>query len=265
MHPNLDLHDMPSLVEVFEACNRLPVPARHPYAGELVFTAFSGSHQDAIRKGLAERVGQEDGVWEVPYLPVDPADIGRAYEPVIRINSQSGKSGMSYVLERDHGYRLPKALAIEFSHGVQVIADATGKELASSELLDLFEREYLTLDGPFVLEAFTVDRSARGAAAVRATVRSGEKTVEVGGHGTGPIDAFVHAVNERLGANVEIVDYAEHALGEGAAADAVAYVELRAGKAGSYLGVGRGNDIVGASLAAVVRALNRAQAPEISL
>jgi 2-isopropylmalate synthase len=255
--PGLDLHDLPGVVRVVEECNQMPVPARHPYAGELVFTAFSGSHQDAIHKGLNARGPRDDSPWEVPYLPIDPADIGRAYEPVIRINSQSGKSGVSFVLERDHGFRVPKALAIELSQRVQRVADHTGKELRSIDIYEIFEREYLSNEGALALDGFTVDRRTQATADVRATVRSGQKPVSIEGRGTGPIDAFVQAMNAGLGLDIRVVDYSEHALGEGAAAEAIAYVELRVGRAPRAFGVGRAKDIVAASLQAVVRAVNR--------
>jgi 2-isopropylmalate synthase len=223
-----------------------------------VFTAFSGSHQDAIRKGLDARGRDNDGLWEVPYLPIDPADIGRAYEPVIRINSQSGKSGISFLLERDHGYRVPKALAIEFSRAVQRVADGSGQELTSEAIFQLFAQDYFSDDGEFALEVFTVTRPTKATAEVHATVRRGQARVSIVGEGTGPIDAFVRAMNDALGVGVSLVDYSEHALGEGAAAEAIAYVELKGGRGQQAFGVGRAKDIVAASLQAVVRAVSRA-------
>lgn len=255
--PGLDLHDMPNLVRVFEACNQMPVPARHPYAGELVFTAFSGSHQDAIRKGLETRSSTGKALWEVPYLPIDPADIGRAYEPVIRINSQSGKSGVSFILEHCHGYRVPKALAIDFSRTAQRLADATGKELTPTAIFDLFECEYLRFTGRFSLGGFTVERTVEGACRVLASVADDGQIIAIEGRGAGPIDAFVHAMNDRFGVEIRIGDYSEHSLGDGADAYAVAYVELSARGGQSRFGVGRDDDIVAASLCAVVSAVNR--------
>ena len=254
--PGLDLSDLPALVQIFQTCNQLPVPPRHPYAGELVFTAFSGSHQDAIRKGLAalEKTGATQ--WEVPYLPIDPADVGRQYEPLIRINSQSGKGGVAYVLEQNHGYRIPKAMTVEFSQVVQRMADATGKELSASAILEAFEREYLSA-GRFEVVDFAVDHPRQGACEVRARLTDGGKPVTVQGQGTGPIDGFVHGLASALGVDVHLVDYSEHALGDGADAVAIAYVGLRGRDGQVVFGADRDRDIVKASLSAACRALSR--------
>ena len=254
--PELDLSDLPALVEVFQQCNQLPVPPRHPYAGELVFTAFSGSHQDAIRKGLAALQKTGATTWEVPYLPIDPADVGRQYEPLIRINSQSGKGGVAYVLEQSHGYRAPKSMAIEFSEVVQRMADATGKELSVSAILEAFEREYLSA-GRFEVVDFTVDHPRQGACVVRARLTDGEMPMTVEGQGTGPIDGFVHGLANALGVDVHLADYSEHALGDGADAEAVAYVGLRGRDNRIRFGAGRDRDIVKASLSAACKALDR--------
>jgi 2-isopropylmalate synthase len=254
--PGLDLSDLPALVEVFQTCNQLPVPPRHPYAGELVFTAFSGSHQDAIRKGLAalEKTGAKP--WEVPYLPIDPADVGRQYEPLIRINSQSGKGGVAYVLEQNHGYRMPKGMTVEFSQAVQRIADATGKELSANAILEAFAREYLSA-GRFEVVDFAVDHPRQGACEVRARLTDGGKPVTLQGQGTGPIDGFVHGLVSALGVDVHLVDFSEHALGDGADAEAIAYVGLRGRDGQVRFGAGRDRDIVKASLSAACRALSR--------
>jgi 2-isopropylmalate synthase len=252
--PGLDLSDLPALVEVFQACNQLPVPPRHPYAGELVFTAFSGSHQDAIRKGLAAM--EKTSKWEVPYLPIDPGDVGRQYEPIIRINSQSGKGGVAYVLEQSYGYRVPKGMAVEFSQVVQRMADATGKELTANAILAAFEREYLS-SGRFEVVDFTVDHPRQGACVVRARLTDGQKPITVEGQGTGPIDGFVHGLAKALGADVHLVDYSEHALGDGADAEAAAYVGLRGRDGRTHFGAGRDRDIVKASLTAACKALDR--------
>jgi 2-isopropylmalate synthase len=241
---------------VFEQCNQLPVPPRHPYAGALVFTAFSGSHQDAIRKGLAALAKTGATRWEVPYLPIDPADVGRQYEPLIRINSQSGKGGVAYVLEQSHGYRAPKGMAAEFSQLVQEMADATGKELSASAILQAFEREYLSA-GRFEVVDFAVDHPRQGACVVRARLSDGKKPVVVEGQGTGPIDGFVHGLASALGVDVHLVDYSEHALGDGADAEAVAYVGLRGRDGRTRFGAGRDRDIVKASLTAACKALDR--------
>jgi 2-isopropylmalate synthase len=254
--PGLDLSNLPALVEVFQECNQLPVPPRHPYAGKLVFTAFSGSHQDAIRKGLAvlEKTGAT--TWEVPYLPIDPADVGRQYEPFIRINSQSGKGGVAYVLEQSHGYHVPKGMAVEFSQVVQRMADATGKELSASAILEAFEREYLSA-GRFEMVDFTVDHPRQGACVVRVRLTDGQRPLTVEGQGTGPIDGFVHGLATALGVDVHLVDYSEYALGDGADAEAVAYVGLRGRDGKIRFGAGRDRDIVKASLSAACKALDR--------
>ncbi len=255
--PKLDLSDMPALVEVFETCNQMAVSPRHPYAGALVFTAFSGSHQDAIRKGLDALTTEQSNIWEVPYLTIDPGDLGRQYEPLIRINSQSGKSGVSFILERVHGYYVPKGLAIEFSQAVQRVTDASGKELLPTAIFELFEKEYLSDEGRFALGRYTVERPSAEQCLVETQVRDGDRTVTLAGRGGGPIDAFVHALNEGLGVQFRIGDYSEHTLGEGADAEAIAYVQLKSDAGKSHFGVGRDHDIVTASLRAVVSGLNR--------
>ena len=260
--PGLDLSDLPGLVEVFESCNRLPVPARHPYAGELVFTAFSGSHQDAIKKGLAALEREANPLWEVPYLPIDPDDVGRQYEPIIRINSQSGKGGVAFVLEQSFSFQVPKGLAAEFSPRVQQITDTTGEELAPADIFDLFQREYLG-EGRFSLADFSVLRQGKDHCRLQVKLVDGgtEHLLEAGGNG--PIDAFVQALRGHAGLDLHLSAYSEHALGEGENAEAVAYVQLgvRGGPGGpgvlSRYGVGRDEDIVAASLRAVLSGLNR--------
>jgi 2-isopropylmalate synthase len=254
--PGLDLSRIDELVRVAEHCTRLPVHPRHPYAGELVYTAFSGSHQDAIKKGFAA-LEQAAEVWEVPYLPVDPADVGRTYETVIRINSQSGKGGVAYVLEADHGLRIPRGLQIEFSRVVQSVTDASEEEVGSKQLLDLFEREYLARDGRFELVDHAGSPLAGGRVEVRAKLRADGRLRRLRGEGTGPIDAFIAALRDGLRIDVHVVDYAEHALGHGEDAAAVAYVELRGADGRSVWGAGRHRSIVAASLEAVVCAVNR--------
>ena len=258
--PELNLQDVPSLVQVAEYCNRLPVPARHPYAGELVFTAFSGSHQDAIRKGLDALQREGVGLWEVPYLPIDPSDIGRVYEPLIRINSQSGKGGVAYVLDTVHGYRVPKALAVEFSQVIQRITDSTGDELGADAVLDAFEHEYLSSSGDFSVDRYEVERHGPDHCTIAATLQKQGRSVAVRGTGNGPIDAFVRGLRSDSGVDVRLVDYSEHALGHGADAEAVAYVRLQTSGGASAFGVGRHQDIVTASLRAVASGLNRLMA-----
>jgi 2-isopropylmalate synthase len=255
--PGLDFSDLPSLVETFETCNQMPVPARQPYAGELVFTAFSGSHQDAIAKGLAARARETTTIWEVPYLPLDPADVGRAYEPLIRINSQSGKSGVSFVLEHAHGYRVPKELAVELSRAVQVTTDGSGKELAPGAIVEIFERAYLKNDGRRVLLDYDVQHPSPDHCHLRASMRDGGASVTVEGAGKGALEAFVRAMEAQIGALLSVADYSEHALGAGSDAEAVAYVKLQTSDGKHAWGAGRDRDIVTASLRAVVGAINR--------
>jgi len=254
--PQLELGDINEIVETVEYCNRLPVSPRHPYAGELVFTSFSGSHQDAIKKGFAARAERGDVVWEVPYLPIDPMDIGRSYEAVVRINSQSGKGGVAYVMFSDFGYDLPRALQVEFAATVQAYSEAHEIEVSPAEIGAFFEREYLARDGSLVLRDHHV-RAEGDRIGVRATVvRDGvERTFA--GTGVGPIEAFVTGLARELGANVRVDDYHEHALGAGADAQAVAYVTVRVDDA-TFIGVGRDADIVAASFHAILSAMQRA-------
>ena len=255
--PGLDFSDLPSIVQTFEECNQMPVPARQPYAGELVFTAFSGSHQDAIAKGLAARSHDSTATWEVPYLPVDPADVGRAYEPLIRINSQSGKSGVSFVLGQSHGYHVPKGLAVELSRVVQEATDDSGKELAPSAILGIFERAYLANDGRRALLDYDVQHPSPDHCHLSARMRDGGATVTVAGEGKGALEAFVSAVGKQIGLTLQVGDFSEHALGAGSDAEAVAYVKLQSVDGNQAWGAGRDRDIVTASLRAVVGAMNR--------
>ena len=226
--PQLDLRDLPALVRRVEHANRLPVHPRHPYAGELVYTAFSGSHQDAIRKGLSALHKNGESNWQVPYLPIDPADVGRSYDAVIRINSQSGKGGIAYILETEFGYELPRRMQIEFSRFVQENADASGEEIVSDQVRTLFEREYLGVEGgPRLVGDRTLSTHGdRSQDELSAELEWGSVRIPLEGNGAGPIDAFVHAINSAMGIEMRVGDYHEHALGVGAAATAVAYVEI---------------------------------------
>jgi 2-isopropylmalate synthase len=254
--PQLDLSDVPAIVRTVEYCNQLPVHERHPYGGELVFTAFSGSHQDAIKKGLAAREARGDVVWEVPYLPIDPADVGRTYEAVIRINSQSGKGGVAYVMLHDFGFDLPRAMQVEFGKVVQTLSEETGAEIMPAAILGAFEREYLEPTEPFTLVEYKVAGDGGGPAIVNATVSDGGTIRTLLGSGNGPIDAFVNALRENLHLDVAVRDYHEHAVGSGADATAVAYVEVVTDGQVRY-GVGRDRSIVTASLQAVLSGINR--------
>ena len=255
--PGLDCSNINELVRMAEYCNQLPIHPRHPYAGELVFTAFSGSHQDAINKGFKAMAASNSPLWEVPYLPIDPMDLGRSYEAVIRINSQSGKGGIAYILEKEHGIELPRRLQIEFSKVVQAIADGEGVELAADRLWGAFQSEYLEGNGRygFVSHSASADQAEQDVVA-KITVDGALKTIL--GHGNGPVDGFVDAIRKESGLNFDVADYREHAIGMGANAAAIAYVELRLADGSSLFGVGVDKNIVVASLKAVISGVNRA-------
>jgi 2-isopropylmalate synthase len=257
INPGLQFNDISEVVESFEFCNRLPVHPRHPYAGELVFTAFSGSHQDAIKKGLSARDAGDDKTWEVPYLPIDPNDLGRSYEAVIRINSQSGKGGVAYVLEKDFGLILPRNLQIEFSKVVQKITDSQEKELSPQDILKAFEAEYLLKERGMKLADPRVDLSSSGEQRVlSASVVVDGVVKRVTGQGNGPIDALMDALKKETGFAAEVVEYSEHSVGKGNKAEAVAYVQLSSDGQTTF-GVGRHDSILTASLDAVLSAVHR--------
>jgi 2-isopropylmalate synthase len=256
--PQLALHDLPEMVRIVEDCNRLPVHARHPYAGELVFTAFSGSHQDAIKKGFAALAAGDGGRWEVPYLSIDPADIGRSYEAVVRVNSQSGKGGVSYVLHADHGLDLPRGLQVDFSRVIQARAEATGGEITAAEIREIFDATYVRGGRLRLAEYHTTNDGVAGTpCTVDATVTDGVVPCTIYGDGTGPIDAFVDGLHRSFGVALSVRDYQEHALRAGEDASAVAYVELVV-DGRTVWGVGLDPNIVTASFAAIVSAVGRA-------
>ena len=254
--PTVDLSDIDEVRRTVEYCNQLEVHPRHPYGGDLVYTAFSGSHQDAIKKGFEALEQRGDDLWEVPYLPIDPKDVGRTYEAVIRVNSQSGKGGTAYVMKADHGLDLPRRLQVEFSQVVQNVAEETGGEVTPAQIWQSFSDEYLVPGSPLQLVSQRMTHSSGEAATLEARLRvRGEEVTHVGS-GNGPIDAFVGILAREVGVDVRVLDYAEHALGSGADARAAAYVEAAVG--GRVLwGVGVDPDIVTASLKAVVSAVNR--------
>jgi 2-isopropylmalate synthase len=254
--PQLDCSRINDLVRMAEYCNQLPVHPRHPYAGELVFTAFSGSHQDAINKGFKAMKASNQPLWEVPYLPIDPHDVGRSYEAVVRINSQSGKGGIAYVLETEHGIELPRRLQIEFSKVVQKIADGEGVELPANRLWGAFEGEYLDGNGRYRFVEHKV-KSVGAEQEVAAKLMADGKPKTITGRGNGPIDGFVDAIRRETGLSFDFVDYREHAMGHGANASAVAYVELATPDGKPRFGVGIDKNIVVASLKAVLSAVNR--------
>jgi 2-isopropylmalate synthase len=254
--PELTIADIDAIVETVEYCNRLPVHPRHPYAGELVYTAFSGSHQDAIKKGFEALAKRNDELWEVPYLPIDPKDVGRTYESVIRVNSQSGKGGVAYLLKTDHGLELPRALQVEFSRIVQDWTDRTGKEASSSDIWTMFCQRYLD-ESEINLVEYRTFPDAKGRT-INATImdRGNERIIE--GHGSGPLDAFADALQRSGIADISVLSYHEHALGAGSDAQAAAYVEAGLPDGRTMFGVGMDRDIVSASLRALTSIAGRA-------
>ncbi|NHZ79926.1 2-isopropylmalate synthase [Massilia sp. CCM 8695] len=253
VHPGLDFSDIDAVRQVVVECNQLPVHPRHPYAGDLVFTAFSGSHQDAIKKGFAQQ--KPNSLWEVPYLPIDPADLGRSYDAVIRVNSQSGKGGMAYLLEQEFGLSLPRRLQIEFSRAVQAVADASGREIAAKEIHAIFCSEYFDQTSPYAYSAHKMveDSSSDEPVQIDITLAHRQASLSLQGGGNGPIDAFVNA----LGLDIKLMDYHEHAIGSGANAKAACYVELRLANGPTMFGAGIDSNIVTASFKAVLSAVNR--------
>ncbi|MDR2172848.1 MAG: 2-isopropylmalate synthase [Burkholderiales bacterium] len=262
--PGIDFSNINEIVRIVEYCNQIPVHPRHPYGGDLVFTAFSGSHQDAIKKGLAQRKADLEAgraLWDIPYLPIDPSDVGRTYEAVIRVNSQSGKGGIAYLLERDHGLTLPRLLQIEFSQVIQGITDKTGKELPSNDIFRAFEEEYLNVAAPaFVYERHRTTYSSDNERTehLDATLKHKGVSSVINGDGNGPVDAFVQALRNSFGLDIHVLNYHEHATGCGEDATAVAYVQLRVGDESTLYGVALDPNIVTATLKAVLSAVNRA-------
>jgi 2-isopropylmalate synthase len=259
--PELDLSNMDRIINVVERCTQLPVHPRHPYAGELVFAAFSGSHQDAINKCLAidakeREINGPNSEWKVAYLPIDPRDVGRSYQAVIRINSQSGKGGVAYVLEQDYGLILPRWLQVDFSPHVQRHAEASAAEVSTARIRQIFESTYLDVDAAVKVESYQAAR-AQGADQMSAVLATGDGTVEISGNGKGILDAFVSAINAHLETRIVIVDYSEHTLGDNEQSEAMAYVQLNIGGERAC-GAGCSEDIVGASLLAVLNAIARA-------
>ena len=253
VEPRLQLGNMDEIIQTVKACTSLPVHPRHPYAGELVFTAFSGSHQDAINKCLSKR--DREKPWEVAYLPIDPADIGRSYQEVIRINSQSGKGGVAYVLEQNYGLNLPRWLQIDFSAAVQALAEEKKSELAPEVLFDFFESIYLSGDGRWKLGNYQVSRED-GVDKLQAQLSEGTQEHKLVGSGSGVVASFVDAMQALIGKQIVLVEYSEHALSKSADAEAICYIQLNI-DGERYCGVGRSHDIIQASLAGILEAINR--------
>jgi 2-isopropylmalate synthase len=240
---------------IVEACNELPVHPRHPWAGELVYTAFSGSHQDAIKKGMHAQQQTDGAVWDVPYLPIDPHDVGRSYEAIIRVNSQSGKGGVAFLLASRYGLELPRGLQVEFAQKVQAITDARGGELSSEEIYEIFRTNYLAVETPYEIVSYRHDSSESGDR-LTALLRVDGKTSEIVGDGNGPIAAFVHSLAEQSGLMIHVLDYHEHAMSTGEDATAAAYVNADIDGEAVW-GVGLHPSIVTASLRALVNAVDR--------
>ena len=260
--PGLDFSDIDRVIETVEYCNDLPVHQRHPYGGELVYTAFSGSHQDAIKKGFEARDTQNDEYWRVPYLPIDPADLGRNYEAVIRVNSQSGKGGFAWVLEKDQGLKLPKKMQADFSRHVQHLADDLGRELGAADIWDAFRRAYHVKTHPkhFQLVRYEESRASDGTRIFAGTIAVEGREQSVSGRGNGLISSVMVTLREAFGVELDVVDYTEHALGAGTDARAAAYLECRAADGRTIWGCGIDEDIATASVRAVLSAANAAVA-----
>ena len=263
--PKLDLHDINRLIDVYERVNRIPVHIRHPYAGELVYTAFSGSHQDAINKGMSQYEVSDNDEWAVPYLPIDPTDVGRSYESIIRINSQSGKGGVAYVMDHEFGVKMPKEMHPEFGGIVQQLTDKEGRELKPEEIYQSFKTTYLDILSPLDMHSFHVMKrhSSKGEqlsfAQVEATIAVDGVERDISGSGNGPLDAFSNALKAQVTGGWKLCSYHEHAINAGSAAKAIAYIEVRRDDGKRFWGAGIDTDIIIASVKALLSSLNRAE------
>ncbi|HYI06316.1 MAG TPA: 2-isopropylmalate synthase, partial [Reyranella sp.] len=260
--PEIDFSNINEIRQTVEYCNQLPVHPRHPYGGDLVFTAFSGSHQDAINKGFKALQSSNSKVWEVPYLPIDPADLGRSYEAIIRINSQSGKGGIAYILKTDYGIDMPRLLQVEFSKVIQQIADETGKEIQPALIWDTFRKEYLENRTPvdFVSHTTVPEPGHPDVRLLDAQVTFNGKQQKISGRGNGPIAGYVDALGKNCGVGIRVRDYHQHATGAGSDAQAVSFIEAETSDGRVLWGVGMDSNIVTASLKAVTSAANRSVA-----
>lgn len=258
--PELDFTQIDQVRQMYEETTQLPVHPRHPYAGELVFTAFSGSHQDAIKKGFA--VQTEENFWQVPYLPIDPADLNRSYDAVVRVNSQSGKGGVSFLLQQAAGFELPRRLQIEFSRIVQKVSDETSKEVNTASIVNLFEASYLQVQAPYGYMSSHVIDEETSDVVTKVVVRHQQQRVELSGHGNGPLDAAAKAISQHMGQTVTVVDYHEHGMSRGSDAAAVSYVEVKVGDNASVFGVGQDKNITTAAIKALINGVNRVMADQ---
>lgn len=264
--PKLDFHNINTIKEVYERCTKMQVPPRQPYAGELVFTAFSGSHQDAINKGKIYMEESGTPYWEIPYLPIDPADVGREYEPIIRINSQSGKGGTAFILANNYGIKMPKSMHPEFSAVVQKACDEKGKELKAEEVFDLFQQEYRNVCGPYRLVNYKISEEKNEQDDLTHVHFSGElkykdnAPVQIEGNGNGPVAAFCDAMNQTEVASYQFVDYSEHAISVGSDSKAISYIHLKNPQGKDIFGIGVSHNIGYASMKGIICAINRDQA-----
>jgi 2-isopropylmalate synthase len=259
VNPELDFSDINKIAEVYRKCTRMEIHPRHPYAGELVYTAFSGSHQDAINKGMKAQKKKERDIWDVPYLPIDPADVGRTYEAIIRINSQSGKGGVAYVMENDWGFMIPKEMQPEFAQIIQRKTESVRNELSSQEIKNCFEQEYINRPGRFRLKSCAIHSGNENLkeTVVCALLQDEQQDISIRGNGNGPVDAFVRGIKERFSVFFDVEYYSEHSLSQGADAEAVAYMGISVPKCGILFGVGIDANITMASIKAVLSAVNR--------
>jgi 2-isopropylmalate synthase len=259
VNPELDFSDIDRVRKLHEECTQLPVHPRHPYAGELVFTAFSGSHQDAIKKGFA--VQKKNTLWEVPYLPIDPADLNRSYDAVVRVNAQSGKGGVSFLLQQEAGLQLPRRLQIEFSSVVQKVSDTTGREVKAGDIVKIFNDEYLAVNAPIAYQSskFTEQDDTHQVDIV-IHAQHQNQTVQISGSGNGPIDAAAHAISQFIDSEVSVIDYSEHSVGEGSDVVAVTYVEIKVKNGKSVYGVGQDRNIITSAVKALINGVNRSGA-----
>ena len=261
INPELELEHINEIIEVYERCCKIPVHIRHPYAGKLVFTAFSGSHQDAINKGVMAMKERGGETWEVPYLPIDPCDVGREYEPIVRINSQSGKGGVAFIMDTYYGYKLPKAMHKEFADIIQKISEKQG-EVSPQQIMDEFSRNYLDVRAPFEFVKVKIEDVDKDTKAVLDFKYKG-KDMSIEALGNGPIDSVKNAINKIVDIDVKIIDYTEHALGEGSNAKAAAYIQMVNNKNGEVtFGVGVSSNITRASIRGLFSAINRLHADE---
>jgi len=257
--PELDFSAIQDSIDVSEHCTQLPVHERHPYAGELVYTAFSGSHQDAIKKGMAANKSSNDPHWEVPYLPIDPMDVGRSYEAIIRVNSQSGKGGVAYIMEAEYGIDMPRDMQVEFSKVIQNISEKTGKEITPAQIWQTFKETYLDISEPFELIDYRMNSTAESAEVIMctATIRAYDEVRDIVGRGDGPIDAFFGALKASCGVEATFQDYTQRAMGAGSDVEAVCFVKLEGEDGQMAHGVGVHPNTNSASLQAIVSAVNR--------